>query len=542
MTDVAIVQTDGFFTVATAGRDRTIQIFKQDGAKLELVQTLEDHVGSVNNLLFCEAGEKLLSSSVDRTVIVRERVLRQPDDPSSFAYAIVRTVTLKAAPVSMVLLPEDPSKLVVSSTDKQVQSIDFASGQIEQSFRASDADSSEAVVMASIAVSKLAPNGSRCVIGVASTDKSVRAYDFNRELLLACEFGHTEGVTGALLIEREGTDEPKRTVVSTGMDGVIMIWDLSPQLPSSSNESADPQTPSKEPTAFQQPLRKIISRSQLAEAQKLENSPHAGTSEPHSPTKTSRPLQKSSLASAFTHSSPTPAHRTPISHARKTSRDYKDKEKEKDDPPSPTSPRASSTRTTTTTHAHPLRHTPSLGDARARQRISHTPKEKTTTTTGSARKASGPAHTASSGAGGFGSLSASTESVCHTLKLYRKKLAAAEQGVDELGLLRRELEMTMKLIESKTSGSGNGPVATGAGVADGDAEDVSRSTKQPDAAASAESSHGDEDGTGHKEVEDGDDEDDGETSSAQASPRTVSRSLHVGEEDHEHERGIWGEM
>jgi WD domain, G-beta repeat. len=50
-----------------------VQLFRKTQDDFELVQTLDDHVGAVGRLLFMNDGERLLSCSADRTVIVRDR-------------------------------------------------------------------------------------------------------------------------------------------------------------------------------------------------------------------------------------------------------------------------------------------------------------------------------------------------------------------------------------------------------------------------------------------------------------------------------------
>src|SRR6266536_2754496 len=100
--------------IATCSRDRMVQLFWKVDNTLELLQTLEDHVGAVSHVLFANEGEKLLSCSADRTVVVREKVTREFGGKTTIAYFSLQVVTLKASPVSMVLLPEDPDSLLIS--------------------------------------------------------------------------------------------------------------------------------------------------------------------------------------------------------------------------------------------------------------------------------------------------------------------------------------------------------------------------------------------------------------------------------------------
>ena len=57
-----------------------VQLFEKRENELQLIQTMDDHVGAVGQLMFINDGEKLLSCSADRTVIIRDRATREVDD------------------------------------------------------------------------------------------------------------------------------------------------------------------------------------------------------------------------------------------------------------------------------------------------------------------------------------------------------------------------------------------------------------------------------------------------------------------------------
>ena len=89
--------------VATCGRDRMVQLLRKTDDTFEIVQTMDDHIGAVTDVAFTTDGERLLSSSADRTIVVRERISRQVDAVESSAYLTVRMVTLKSTPLSMMI-------------------------------------------------------------------------------------------------------------------------------------------------------------------------------------------------------------------------------------------------------------------------------------------------------------------------------------------------------------------------------------------------------------------------------------------------------
>ena len=51
----------------------------------ELLQTMDDHVGAVGHVIFTAQGERLISCSADRTVVVRDQVTRQSGTSTSIA-------------------------------------------------------------------------------------------------------------------------------------------------------------------------------------------------------------------------------------------------------------------------------------------------------------------------------------------------------------------------------------------------------------------------------------------------------------------------
>ena len=306
ITGIAVHEASQTILVATCGRDRLVQLFALTGASpkdislsdptcspsettrtdhglrstagfVELLQTMDDHVGAVSHVLFTNQGERLLSCSADRTVIVRDRVMRDPRRATSVAYISSRIITLKSSPIAMGTVPGDKDSLIVSTMDRQVLRLDICSGALTESFKVTDGDGDESAVMNSIQVSKLGSSSySRVLVGSCSIEKSIRVYDYDQRVLLKRESGHTEGISGLLLIEEEnlGPGEMKRTVISTGLDGTIMIWDLSIRPPPT------PSTPLQElsqgqalqicdlngtPLALRPPLRKVLSKTDLAD-------------------------------------------------------------------------------------------------------------------------------------------------------------------------------------------------------------------------------------------------------------------------------------
>lgn len=401
---------------------------------------MEDHVGAVGQLLFINDGEKLLSCSADRTIIVRDRVIREVDGTSAIAYVISKVITLKSSPVSMTLMPDDSDTLVFSTVDRCIQKYDLYSGRHIHSFRASDHETSDAVVMSSLTVASGIPGQSpKLLVGVSSTDKSVRVYDFERESLLTGEFGHTEGVSALLFLENRPAgleNTTKRSLVSAGKDGVVMIWNLSvqpqhAQEPPQVNPRDDEGTPAKALTVAKPPLRRVLSKSELASLQRPDNSTASPTPVRESPLLLRRKVSRQTLVSSSlrsgngtsaTPSPPVPSRRSSVSstsveRARRSS--------------SPLSPKTIAAK--------------KLGGANHNSHRSPSDLRNRTRNPGKSE---------------HGSLNVSTEQVCRALRTYRKKLNMSTEKIHSAKELERELALTLRILSARVNGPEETPETT----------------------------------------------------------------------------------
>ncbi|KAB8067622.1 WD40-repeat-containing domain protein [Aspergillus leporis] len=424
ITDIALSTTPKSCLIASCGRDRMVQLFEKAEGNLNLVQTMDDHVGAVGQLLFVNDGANLLSCSADRTVLIRERVTREVDEGVSVAYLISKVITLKASPVSMTMSVDDADTLVISTADRCIHQFEIPSGRHRNSFRAVDSDSTDTVVMGALTVAgEIMGHSPKLLFGVSSTDKSIRVYDLDRGVLLTGEFGHTEGVSDVCLLERSPSSSSRsivRILISSGIDGVVMIWYISVQ-PLQSQEITrttsreDDETP-KEIALSKPPIRKILSRNEVAE---FRHENRAGTPTPAREQSPSllRKLSKLSLAHSSTkNKNGTPTTPTPASTRGPSSRVERSRRT-----PSPPSPKSTPARKTSNlshnSHRSPL-------DFRSRTR-----------------------HGAKND---FSNLNMSTEQVCRTLRAYRKKLNGSKESLHAQKELERELGLTLRVLNSRT--------------------------------------------------------------------------------------------
>ena len=422
--DIALHEGEDITLVASCGRDRTVQLYRRlPDQCLFLIQTLDDHSASVTSLFFAENGEKLISCSTDRTIHIRQLVIKKDAVGHDIMGAVpVRIITLKASPVSMTpCLGDQMGSFVVALLDRTVATYETASGRLVASFRATDGDGADAVVLDALVMGTPSSLLGRPTIlaGVSSTDKSVRVYDGNTGNFLDREWGHTAGVTDVALLEVCESDQ--KILISTGSDGTIMIWDLSPrpvdlQEPTDLSTASRDPSPPKETASARPPLRRVLSRAEIAEFQRA--SPVSTPTGRGSPPRIVR--RKTSRYGLSAAQSPTLAPPMPSSSKQFSSAS--------DDPSQRRqSPRTRSRSPPPSPKGKELRR-PSLAslDSRGRTKITGNFSE-------------------------FGTLNMATEQACRTLRAYRKKLLSSESVKDEaLKELDQELRLTAIALGEKS--------------------------------------------------------------------------------------------
>jgi WD40 repeat protein len=415
ITDIAVFEQDGVF-IASCGRDRTVQVFHQNGGTWDLLQTLDEHVGAVTGLLFTSNGRQLISCSTDRTVVIREALSRTESGQSMTAFIIVRTITLKATPVSMSLPPDRDDLLLVSAVDRNVHKYNLHNGHVSDSFKVSDSEGGDAVVLSSLAHVP-ANNGQTMIAGVSSTDKSIRLYDENG-LLLGRDWGHTEGVTDLTVITSKDdgqTSSSSTCLVTVAADGTAFIWSFGARSNSKHDISKSMElmgvaTPTKDLTVNRPPLRRVLSQSEMARFQ-------AKTAdEETTPTGKPRPTLQS-RTSRFSLAQTPKLDPSPMSIYDPTGRRKTMRTKSPSPPVSPRHTRPGITRKPSL---------PNITSARSRTKSGGTPTEAT-------------------------SVSTSTEHICKSLRAYRKKLMNSNDtlGPETLRDLERELGLTARAVGEK---------------------------------------------------------------------------------------------
>ena len=251
--------------VVSCGKDKTLQLFQKAGGKLLLFQTILDHAASVNNVMFLN--DFLLSSSSDRTICINTMAFRADH---SIAFLPTRVIALKSSPVALSVEPDRPEVFIVSTMDKYIHEYDVFSGRSIHNFKPMDPNSGDSLILSSLSAQSIGNDGNkvRVLLGVSSSDRSIRIYDYDSGLMLAKEHGQMVVSSIAFAQNRNESGIPTNFVVSTGLDGTVMIWELAApwQQLNRKNEALQRcenidllKTP-----LLDQPTRRILSKSEIS--------------------------------------------------------------------------------------------------------------------------------------------------------------------------------------------------------------------------------------------------------------------------------------
>jgi WD40 repeat protein len=401
---ITIYEDDSKLLLASCGRDRTTQLFhRASSGIIEHVQTLDSPAKVVKVII--PSTTRIITCSLDRSMQMYDLVCKE-DDFDAVAAINPRHIALKASPTSVALGPGDKTAFV-SMLDRSVCQYDLATGKQMSTFRCVDEGGVEAAILDSLICGQAPGRESGFLLGLSNTDKSVRLYDAQTGHFLDREWGHTEAINGVTLAE---DDDGCQHIVSVGSDGTMMLWSLDLLDPSPVSMSRDPSPVKAEFSSSRPPLRRVLSKAELAEFQRPQTTP-GRRSPPRTLTRrTSRyalNMLNASTPKAQVPGSPagTIAEDTPCRRQSSGSQEASP----------PTSPKA--------------------------MRVSRRPSLPALGV--SSRKKSSPSLRSSTSNNGFGSLNMATEQACRTLRAYRKKLTSSEPiSQDALAELDTELRLT----------------------------------------------------------------------------------------------------
>ncbi|KAL8757341.1 MAG: hypothetical protein Q9184_004227 [Pyrenodesmia sp. 2 TL-2023] len=403
--DIVLTQSDQNNSfAASCGRDKIIQIFLLSKDSCLIQQSLlNEHTGPIRKLEFADRGSILLSMSPGRTIVIHKRIQKSE---ASIAYISAKVISLKATPLAMALLPAMTPSLLVSSTDRRIRKISIAEGHVTHTVKTTEYSHSVFSVISRLSVGTLSQQltSLSVVAGFSSADRSIRLYDIDTGSLLAIEHGQTAVSDLALGRTLGSNGETIDKIVTTGLDGTIMIWSISAlsrrsgcKNDAGSGSHDDDPSRTSSPAALR-PLRRVLSKTQIAQYQKSleEQEEDAPTSSSNlSPSRLRRKTSKK-LQTVRAPQAPAGAcfHRSKI--------------KPVSPPPSPRT-------------SLPSRSRRSSLDERHR------------------------------GLAGRRNIDTTTKQLHDTLRDYRKQLTTSKEslGLDTLHSLQRELDVTLKAVSQK---------------------------------------------------------------------------------------------
>ncbi|PHH55369.1 Cilia- and flagella-associated protein 52 [Ceratocystis fimbriata CBS 114723] len=392
--------------VATCGRDRTAQLFhRAENGAIRHFQTLEFAAKVVQILI--PSDEKILTCSLDRTLQIYDLVPRN-SDCDDLAAVPSRVLSLKASPTSMVMNSDSKNQSVfVSLLDRSICQYDISAGRLQNSFKCYDESGAESAVLERLLLDQTAGREQERLLGISNTDKSVRVYDAQTGSFLGREWGHTEAINGLALLNTDDCDLKAATVAS---DGTLMLWSVDTQDGSASSTSRDSSPPKESGAASRPPLRRVLSKAELAEYQK----PTVASAGRRSPPRT---LTRRTSRQFLT----TPTIKTPQSQISAS------------EPIIETTPSRKGGSIICRDTSPPLS---------PRRRVLHRPSLPALNT---ASQKKPPQNMK-----GFGSLNMATEQACRTLRAYRKKLASTEPiNQATLEELDQELRLTVSALSNR---------------------------------------------------------------------------------------------
>lgn len=206
--------------LATASRDRLIHIFDVKRS-FRLIQTLEDHSSSITAVRFCENGSKLISSAADKSVIFRSLNNTSFGSPEFLTYhnAIGR------ATIYDIAVDPHQRHLAAVSQDRRLNIFSIKTGKPVHSLRPDPVDDPGLDGANAVGgLLKLCIDSSGRYAATVGTDKCIRTFDLSTGLVISRLVGHSEIVTGLAF----SLDMSR--LVSTGSDGLVLVWEVSPEL------------------------------------------------------------------------------------------------------------------------------------------------------------------------------------------------------------------------------------------------------------------------------------------------------------------------
>lgn len=193
---------------SSISRDRMIQVFYRkddDNSKWDILQTLPLHTGNLLRILYHD--EKLYVCSSDRTISLH----RFEKDGEEFKIYQDKIVSMKNSPINMKIINDD---LIISTNDRNILIYSIKENlEYQRSIKLLNDKTNESLLVENFTIYKN-------LIIVASSDKSIRVFNYTLGKPLSVSWGHLDAILSLIL--KPNTNE----LISISMDGCLFRWSL----------------------------------------------------------------------------------------------------------------------------------------------------------------------------------------------------------------------------------------------------------------------------------------------------------------------------
>ncbi|CAG90360.2 DEHA2G08030p [Debaryomyces hansenii CBS767] len=193
---------------SSISRDRMIQVFfrpDDESSRWDILQTLPLHTGNLLRVLFYD--RKLYVCSSDRTISVH----RFETDRDEIKIYQDKIISIKNSPINMKIIDND---LIISTNDRNMLIYSIKENlEYQRSIKLFNEKTNESLLVENFTIHKN-------LIIVASSDKSIRVFNYISGKPLSVSWGHSDAILSLVL--KLNTNE----LISISIDGCLFKWNF----------------------------------------------------------------------------------------------------------------------------------------------------------------------------------------------------------------------------------------------------------------------------------------------------------------------------
>lgn len=193
---------------SSISRDRMIQVFfrpDDESSRWDILQTLPLHTGNLLRVLFYD--RKLYVCSSDRTISVH----RFETDRDEIKIYQDKIISIKNSPINMKIIDND---LIISTNDRNMLIYSIKENlEYQRSIKLFNEKTNESLLVENFTIHKN-------LIIVASSDKSIRVFNYILGKPLSVSWGHLDAILSLVL--KLNTNE----LISISIDGCLFKWNF----------------------------------------------------------------------------------------------------------------------------------------------------------------------------------------------------------------------------------------------------------------------------------------------------------------------------